>query len=143
MLRAVNTYLNTTTDAASLAFFRLAFGIMMFMGMARFALNGWIDKFYIKPVFHFTYFGFGWVKPLGIYTYGIFIVCAAAALMVAAGYKYRMAIILFFVSFTYIELLDKTTYLNHYYFISVVSFVMIFLPANAAFSFDAKNKGVA
>lgn len=139
MLRALNAYLNTTTDAASLAFFRLAFGIMMFMGMVRFALNGWIDKFYIKPVFHFTYFGFSWVKPLGVYTYGIFIVCAAAALMVAAGYKYRMAIILFFLSFTYIELMDKTTYLNHYYFISVVSFVMMFLPANAAFSFDAKQ----
>lgn len=139
MLRSVQAYLNTTTDAASLAFYRLAFGIMMFMGMVRFAANGWIDKFYIKPVFHFTYFGFSWVKPFGIYTYLIFIICAVSALMVAFGYRYRLGIVLFFLSFTYIELMDKTTYLNHYYFISLVSFVLMFLPANVAFSADAKR----
>lgn len=49
--------------------------------------------------------------------------------------------ITFFLSFTYIELMDKTTYLNHYYFISILSFLMIFLPANAYFSVDAhKNE---
>jgi len=131
------TYLNTYTPAATLAFFRLAFGLMMFLSMVRFASYGWIDKFYIKPVFHFTYYGFSWVKPYGFYTYLAFIICGLCALMVATGYKYRPAIIIFFLSFTYIELLDKTTYLNHYYFISVVSFVLIFLPANAYFSVDA------
>ncbi|WP_116789822.1 HTTM domain-containing protein [Flavobacterium psychrotrophum] len=139
MHQKIKSYLNSDTDAASLAFYRLAFGIMMFLGMVRFALNGWIDKFYIKPVFHFTYYGFGWVKPFGYATYGLFVVCAVAALMVAFGYKYRLGIILFFLSFTYIELMDKTTYLNHYYFISVMSFVLIFLPANVFFSADAKN----
>ncbi|MFL0132112.1 HTTM domain-containing protein, partial [Tenacibaculum maritimum] len=34
--------------------------------------------------------------------------------------------------------MDKTTYLNHYYFISLVSFMLIFLPASAYFSIDAK-----
>jgi len=33
--------------------------------------------------------------------------------------------------------MDKTTYLNHYYFISILSFLLIFLPANATFSVDA------
>ena len=33
--------------------------------------------------------------------------------------------------------MDKTTYLNHYYFISVLSFLMIFLPANTYFAIDA------
>lgn len=136
-MHLLKTYLNTYTSAATLAFFRLAFGLMMFLSMVRFASYGWIDKFYIKPVFHFTYYGFGWVKPYGVYTYLAFIICGLSALMVAIGYKYRLAIIIFFLSFTYIELLDKTTYLNHYYFISVVSFVLIFLPANAYFSVDA------
>jgi hypothetical protein len=40
-------------------------------------------------------------------------------------------------SFTYIELMDKTTYLNHYYFITIISFVLLFLPANCYFSVDA------
>lgn len=134
-----HTYLNAHTDAATLAFYRVAFGLMMFFSVVRFAMNGWIDKFYIKPGFHFTYYGFEWVKPIGIYTYLVFIICGISALMVAAGYRYRFGIMLFFLSFTYIELMDKTTYLNHYYFISVVSFVLIFLPANVFFSADAKR----
>ena len=133
----IRAYLNTYTHAATLAFFRLAFGLMMFFGIVRFMSYGWVDKFYIKPVFHFTYYGFSWVKPYGVFTYAAFIVCGLSALMVAAGYKYRISIILFFLTFTYNELLDKTTYLNHYYFVSVISFVMIFLPANAYFSADA------
>ena len=52
------------------------------------------------------------------------------------GLKYKTSIILFFLSFTYIELMDKTTYLNHYYFISILSFLLIFIPANATFSVD-------
>lgn len=130
-------YLKKNTEAAPLAVFRLFFGIMMFASIIRFWLNGWIAKLYIAPKFFFSYYGFEWVKPLGDFTYLLFIVCGIAALMVAAGYKYRIAIILFFLSFTYIELMDKTTYLNHYYFISILSFLMIFLPANVYFSVDA------
>lgn len=139
MYQKLKVYLNSYTDAAPLSFYRIAFGLMMFCSLVRFALNGWISKFYINPEFHFKYYGFSWVKPLGIYTYLLFIICAISALMVAAGYKYRLGIITFFLSFTYIELIDKTYYLNHYYFISVVSFIMIFLPANAFFSADAKK----
>ncbi len=40
--------------------------------------------------------------------------------------------------------MDKTTYLNHYYFVSVISFILIFLPANKYFSIDAfKNPSLA
>jgi len=117
---------------------------MMLASVVRFWHNGWIDKLYIQPDFFFSYRGFEWVKPLGDGTYVLFALCAISALMVALGYKYRLAILMFFLSFTYIELMDKTTYLNHYYFISLVSFLMIFLPASAYFSVDArKNDKVA
>ncbi len=137
MVKKLSTYLNKQTEAAPLAVFRILFGFMMFLSIVRFWLNGWIEKLYIEPNFHFSYYGFDWIKPLGNFTYLIFLLCALAALMVAVGYKYRVAIIVFFLSFTYIELMDKTTYLNHYYFISIVSFLLIFLPANAYFSLDA------
>lgn len=117
---------------------------MMLMSLIRFAAYGWIDKFYIQPTFHFTYYGFEWIKPLGNYTYLIYIIAGIAALFVAIGFKYRISIITFFLAFTYIELMDKTYYLNHYYFITLVSFVLIFLPANAYFSVDSyRNKDLA
>ncbi|MCM4157664.1 HTTM domain-containing protein [Gramella sp. AN32] len=136
---SLNKYLNTYEEAAPLAVFRLFFGLMMFGSILRFWSKGWIEKLYILPKFHFSYAGFEWVKPLGNFTYLIFIICAISALLVAVGFKYRLAIITFFLSFTYIELMDKTTYLNHYYFISILSFLMIFLPAAVYFSFDAKK----
>ena len=125
------------TNAAPLAIFRLFFGLMMFASIVRFWANGWIEKLYLVPKFHFSYLGFSWVKPMGNYTYLLFVICGVSALFVAIGYKYRIAIITFFLSFLYIELMDKTTYLNHYYFISIISFLLLFLPANAYFSLDA------
>ena len=138
---SLKQYFNSYSQAATLAFFRLAFGLLMVGSLIRFASFGWIEKFYITPQFHFSYYGFEWVKPLGFYTYFLFLLCGIAAFFVAIGYQYRIAIITFFLSFTYIELLEKTTYLNHYYFISVISFILIFLPANCYFSVDCyKNK---
>ncbi|MEZ4877169.1 MAG: HTTM domain-containing protein [Flavobacterium sp.] len=139
MKHKLKTYFNSYTSTATLAFYRLAFGLMMLFSLIRFTALGWIEKLYILPTNRFTYYGFEWIPRLGDYTYLLFLLAAIAAFCVAIGYKYRIAIITFFLCFTYIELLDKTTYLNHYYFISIVSFVLIFLPANAYFSVDAKQ----
>mgnify|MGYP001258902809 CR=1 FL=1 len=133
----ISKYLNKYTDSSPLLVFRILFGVMMFISILRFWANGWIEKLYIKPIFFFSYSGFEWIKPIGNFTYLIFIICGIASIFVAIGYKYRLAIIIFFLSFTYIELMDKTTYLNHYYFVSVLSFLLIFLPANSRFSVDS------
>ncbi|MDB6003186.1 MAG: hypothetical protein JWR15_173, partial [Prosthecobacter sp.] len=42
-----------------------------------------------------------------------------------------------FLGFTYVFLLDETRYLNHFYLICLISFLMIFLPAHRAWSVDA------
>lgn len=130
-------YLNKTAKAAPLAVFRILFGGLMLFSVIRFWSKEWIDQLYIQPKFYFQYYGFEFIKPLGKWTYLLFVVCGISAFLVAIGFKYRLSIILFFLSFTYIELIDKTTYLNHYYFVSCLSFLMIFLPANVYFSIDA------
>lgn len=130
-------YWRTYTSAAPLAVFRLAFGVMILGSIVRFWSKGWIDELYIKPSFFFPYYGFEFVKPLGQYTYLLFVICGLSALLVALGWFYRVASVLLFLSFTYIELMDKSTYLNHYYFVSLVAFLLIFLPANVYFSVDA------
>ena len=113
----------------------------MTFSILRFWLKGWIETTYIDPSFHFSYYFFDWVKPLGDFTYLIFLICGLSAFFIALGYKYTYSIIIFFLSFTYIELMDKTTYLNHYYFISILSFIMLFLPASSSYSIDAiQNK---
>jgi hypothetical protein len=130
-------YNNSQVSAATIAAFRILFGLLMAVSILRFWSKGWIEKFYIEPNFFFSYYGFEWVKPMGNYTYIKFVICLVSSVMVALGYKYRLAMISFFLSFLYIELMDKTTYLNHYYVVSSLSFLMIFLPANRYFSIDA------
>lgn len=127
-----------------LVVFRIAFGVLMFASLIRFWWRGWIDELYIKPAFHFTYFGFEWVKPLpGIGMYIAYAIVIAAALFIALGFIYRTAAVIFFIGFTYVELIDATTYLNHYYFISLASFLLIWVPANRKYSVDVYLKLVS
>ena len=123
---------------APLATFRVLFGAVMFAGMVRFMVKGWVYDLYIKPTFYFTYYGFEWVKPLGeVGMYALFTAVALSAFLVMIGLLYRVASVGFFLGFTYIELIDKTNYLNHYYFITLISFLMALLPAGRYFSVDA------
>ncbi len=137
MIASIDKYLNKTTKAAPLAVFRILFGMLMSFSIIRFWYHGWIEKLYLEPKFHFHYLGFEWIQVPGRWVYLLFFICGVSALLFALGFKYRLSIITFFLSFTYIELMDKTTYLNHYYFVSVVSLILIFLPANMWFSIDA------
>ena len=134
-------YIDSYTDSSPLVVFRIFFGVLMFFSIVRFWYNGWIETVYIEPVLHFKYYGFEWVKSLNEWNYLLFALCAVTSILITIGYKYKISIILFFLSFTYIELIDKTTYLNHYYFVSIISFILIFVPANCKFSVDSfRNK---
>ncbi len=134
-------YLEQPVHSAALAAFRFLFGIMILASTFRFWMKGWIEELYIKPQFFFSYYGFEWIKPIGEYTYWLFLLCGISALFFALGLFYRISSILLFVSFTYIELMDKTNYLNHYYFVSLVLFLMMWLPAHVNYSIDAiRNK---
>jgi len=140
MKRLLDKTIHQPISIAPLVIFRIIFGAIMFISVVRFAINGWISEFYIQPNYFFTYYGFDWLQPLpGWGMYIVFIVMALSALAIMTGFRYRLSALVFFFSFTYVELLDKTYYLNHYYFISIISFLMIWLPAHAGFSLDARR----
>lgn len=115
----------------------MLFGLVVCTAVLRFIFKGWVNYFYVKPVFYFTYYGFSWVKPLPEWAiYSLFWIMAVLGLFIALGFLYRISIVLFFLIFTYIELIDVATYLNHYYLVSLLSFLMIFLPLNSNYALD-------
>jgi hypothetical protein len=117
--------------------FRMVFGCMMIVSVVRFMALGWIEKHYIQPKVFFHYYGFSWVEPLGsMGMYAVHVIMLLAAVGIALGFFYRLSALLFFLTFTYCQLIDLTYYLNHYYFVSIVSAMLIFLPANRYFSLD-------
>jgi hypothetical protein len=132
-------FLRGRTGIAPLVVLRIAFGVLMATGMLRFRLNGWIDALYVKPSFFFSYYGFEWVRPLGAAgMHAVFAVLLGCAVCIALGLLYRVASVLFFVLFTYVELIDRTNYLNHYYFISLLALLLCVVPAHCAFSLDVR-----
>ncbi|MFW5920568.1 MAG: HTTM domain-containing protein [Polyangiales bacterium] len=133
--------LTRPTDAASAAAFRVLFGLVMFVASTRYLVNGWVERFFVEPSTHLKYWGFGWVQVLPPEVmHGAFVALAVLSLMVAAGLFYRFAIAAFFLLFTYVELIDASYYLNHYYLVSLLAGLMIVLPLNRAWSLDALRR---
>ena len=125
----------------SAAAFRIIFGLLGLAAVVRFAAKGWISDLYVEPVHHLPYYGFGWVQAWpewGMYCH--FGLLGLASLGVVLGYRYRLSITAFFLLFTYIELIDRTTYLNHHYLVSLVSLIMVFLPLHRVWALDARRR---
>ncbi len=123
--------LTQPVPAMPLSVFRLAFGLLMAYGTIRFMALGWIEDHYLDPSFHFKYWGFEWIEPLSarvMYAIHLLMVFAALGVALGKGYLFRVSAVVLFVSFTYTELIDLTYYLNHYYFVSLVCFLLCLIP---------------
>jgi hypothetical protein len=131
--------LNAPVSIIPLVHFRILFGLLMFVSLLRFWLNGWIETQYIQPSVHFTFFGFEWVQyPGDTLIYVFFAAMMVASLGILFGFLYRFFTIVFFVLFSYVELIDATNYLNHYYFVSLIAFLLMLVPAHKKASLDVK-----
>ncbi len=122
---------------APLAVLRIAFGLIMLISTIRFIAKGWVREFYIVPKFYFPFYGFEWVHPLpatGMYL--VFALMVLTTILITIGLFYRASIVTFFICFVYVELLDKSYYLNHYYFVTLITFLLMLVPAHRYFSLD-------
>lgn len=129
-----------SVSIAPLVTFRILFGLAMLFSTVRYMWMGWVDTQLINPILHFSYYGFDWVKPLpGYGMYGVFGIIVVSCIAITLGWYYRLFSVVFFLAFSYVELIDITYYLNHYYFVSIVSFLLILVPANRYFSLDVKR----
>ncbi len=127
----------TPVDISFLVAFRILFGGIMLWEVYRYFTHGWIARYFVEPAVTFSYYGFSWVKPWpgrGMYIH--FFVLGLAAACVMIGFLYRIATPVLFLTFTYSFLLDHTRYLNHFYLVCLIGFLMCFLPAERAFSVD-------
>jgi len=136
-LRALVSALREPVDSAWLAAFRVLFGLTLLTSMLRFLGYGWIDQLFVQPRFHFKYWGFSWVGvPSAGALHGIFWAMAALCVCVSLGFLFRAAAFALFVGFTYLQLLDVTTYLNHYYLASLLALLLACSPAGKSGSLD-------
>lgn len=130
--------------AASLAAFRILFGLLMAGAMVRVLAKGWVDTVFLAPAFHFHYPGFDWVRPLpaGL-LHALVAGLAVCALGMAAGFFHRACAGLFFLGFTYLELIERANYLNHYWLVTLLAGLCAVLPLHQQWSWDAARGRVA
>lgn len=132
----------TPTDASSLGAFRILFGAVMFWEVLRYVLEGRIRRYYLEPQFLFTYELFPFVHPWtgnGLYVH--FGAMALLAIGIAVGFWTRTCTFLFGLGYTYVFLLDKAQYNNHYYLISLLCLLMTVVRANRWASIDRWRSG--
>lgn len=130
-------FLCTPVDAVSLAVFRIVLGTVIAWDAQRYFSHGWIEEYYIRPKWHFTYLYFDWVRPWpGEWMYVHFALLFAVAALVAVGLFYRFAIVAVFLAYTYVFLLEKSVYMNHYYLTSLLFFLLIWMQPHHAFALD-------
>ncbi|MEM7698680.1 MAG: HTTM domain-containing protein [Verrucomicrobiota bacterium] len=132
------TLLSRPIDISMLVYARIVFGLIMIWEAWRYHAHDRIFRYWIEPEFNFPYPGFSWLSPLpGDGMYYLFIAFAILSLCIVLGLFYRVASTLFAIAFTYMFLLEQGRYLNHFYLIVLLSWIMAFLPANRVFSLDS------
>ena len=129
-------------DGSSLAVLRIALGAVGLLSAARIVAYGWIDSLYAGPSHRFTYLGFGWVpQPTSSQMGGLVVLLAVASAALVVGWRCRWAAAGLLVSLGWIELIDATTYLNHYWFLTLVAALAVVAPLGRALSLDARRAG--
>jgi vitamin K-dependent gamma-carboxylase len=128
-------------NGASIAFFRIAFGVFMIIDVGLY-LPVLASEYYVDTTFNFAYDPWGLVRPLpGPFSvHLVYVAMGIAGVLITIGLWYRWAAASFFVLATYVFLLDSTFFQNHMYLISLLSFLLIFLPTHRMWSIDARRR---
>jgi vitamin K-dependent gamma-carboxylase len=131
-------WLRAPCDIAAVAFFRAAFALTILVHIYLYFSNGLIEYYFGAPEYHLSYFGFEWVEAFSLDGMRrVYYLMALAAVGVGLGLCYRISTIVLFVTFTFTFLAEAAQFQNHYYLISLVSFLLVFIPAHRSFSIDA------
>ncbi len=128
--------------ATALVLYRVAFGLLMAGNAARYLHHDWPRRLYGELDVRFPFPAFAWLPaPSGDTAETLFIVVLLSALGIAAGAFYRISVAVFIGAFGYLQVIERTTYLNHYYLVCLLAFAMLFMPLADALSVDAWRRG--
>lgn len=137
-MEKIKTWLNKPTQPYGLALFRILFGLIMLWDLNRINEIDLIESIYDRGlIFRYEFLEL----PLIEYETmkGLFLLLMVCAVLITVGVFYRYAMIIFALGYSYFFFLDPTLYNNHLYLVCLFSFMMTFMPADAAFSLSKKR----
>ncbi|MEC7839207.1 MAG: HTTM domain-containing protein [Chlamydiota bacterium] len=129
MIHDLKIFLGQPISSEPLVIFRFLFGLALCISFVR--KRKTLIDYFSQFDFHFKYTFFQWVKPLGkrgmSLTLDVLIITLA---LFACGLFYHTTSLVAFGLFTYIFLIDKARYNNHYYLIALFLFLFNFIDAS-------------
>jgi hypothetical protein len=120
---------------------RVLFGAVMAGWGLSMMLSGSIGELFSSNDFVFHYKGFAWITPPGAMgVYVLFSVLVLTAILLGAGAFFKINTLIFSLAFSYVALIDKSNYLSYYYFVIILSVMLLLSPAHRLFSLDLIRK---
>ncbi len=127
-LAALSRKLHQPVDGASIEAFRILLGVILFGGAVRFVALGWVEPVFLQPTFFFKYPGFSWIPDAPPWSFFVhYGLLAGLAGALALGLYCRFAAFAFALLFAFVQLIDLTNYLNHYYLAVLLCCLLGFL----------------
>ena len=132
LINQLNSKLHEENSPLPLGLFRIFLGIILFIQTFSFIQSDFVleNLFNTEIQFKFSLFESLSVLPFPA-TKFLMLLMLASTVFIAIGRSFKIACGFYFLSFTYFWLLDKSYFNNHYYFISLLTFLLLFTNADA------------
>ena len=135
MVKKIIENLNSPIPNISLALFRVCFSFAILIQTYYFFTTNFINENIVKPLLLFPFIeGIDPISETNLIILSYIMLCANIGMLLN---KFnRLSTFIFFCCFTYFWILDKGYFNNHYYFISLICFLLIIV--NTRISFQKK-----
>ena len=126
-------------DSLILVLVRVVTGITIYFWADSFIVEEKYEVLFRQPRFLFKYAGLEWVQLWpgnGIYWH--FVVAKIAGVCLAAGLLTRVSAAILCAAITYVLLVERQIYVNHYYLLACLAGLLVFLPAGRCLAVDSR-----
>jgi len=129
MVNQILSFLSSPVESKPLKRYRIVFSLILLCTYLISIYKSEIEHRYTDAIFHFKYPFFEWIPypgPEGIYLlYGLAILAAFALLF---GVFYQISVLLSFLVLSFLHGIDASNYINHYYLLELLLFILFFIP---------------
>jgi len=130
--KKILAWLNEPISNFSITIFRIVFGVILLIQTYYFIANGFIENNIIKPFILFPFInGLQPLSESGLILISYIMLTSNIGMLF--NKTARISILIFLFCFTYFWLLDKSYFNNHYYFISIMCFLLFLVDRHSSF----------
>lgn len=140
IVNSVLIHINQPISSEKIAVFRVLFGTVLFLQAWYFSVIDFIQKDLIESILHFPYPYLEFIEVQDPFIMkAILFLMFISSLSLMLGFRARLSSLIYLLTFSYLWLIDKGFYNNHYYLISLLLLLMCFIRSDISLSISKKS----